>query len=135
MDRASYTHGGSSGGYAYINSGFPRRTADKARLSSREFKRTGKVMHLINFHTFQGPFVALIIHPFHPSRHRPSICHSRNYYYYTRGHVMKGNNGHVAIQSILEPRRWCTLQWDQYISHIQHLPLKILPSLFTPVLQ
>ncbi|CAG7819888.1 unnamed protein product [Allacma fusca] len=41
MDRASYTHGGSSGGYAYIDSSFPRKTADKARLSSREFSRTG----------------------------------------------------------------------------------------------
>ncbi|CAL8109886.1 unnamed protein product [Orchesella dallaii] len=40
MDRASYTHGGSSGGYAFIDSSFPRRSGDRARLSSREFSST-----------------------------------------------------------------------------------------------
>jgi len=42
MDRASYTHGGSSGGYAFIDSSFPRRSGDKARLTSREFFSTSK---------------------------------------------------------------------------------------------
>ncbi|XP_021968384.1 MAM and LDL-receptor class A domain-containing protein 1 isoform X2 [Folsomia candida] len=40
MDRASYTHGGNSGGYAYISSEFPRRSGDRARISSREFSST-----------------------------------------------------------------------------------------------
>lgn len=47
MDRASYTHGGNSGGYAFIHSEFPRRAGDRARLTSGEFKPTRESLHQI----------------------------------------------------------------------------------------
>ncbi|XP_066995484.2 MAM and LDL-receptor class A domain-containing protein 1 [Anabrus simplex] len=40
-DRTSFKHGGMEGGYAYIDSSYPRRPGDVARLSSMEFNPTG----------------------------------------------------------------------------------------------
>ncbi|XP_069694256.1 MAM and LDL-receptor class A domain-containing protein 1-like [Periplaneta americana] len=40
-DRTSFMHGGMEGGYAYIDSSYPRRPGDVARLSSMEFEATG----------------------------------------------------------------------------------------------
>ncbi|GLG93676.1 Uncharacterized protein GBIM_01019 [Gryllus bimaculatus] len=40
-DRTSFKHGGAEGGYAYIDSGFPRRPGDTARLNSPEMEPTG----------------------------------------------------------------------------------------------
>lgn len=40
-DRTSFIHGGMEGGYAYIDSSYPRRPGDFARLSSIEFEATG----------------------------------------------------------------------------------------------
>ncbi|KAJ9580899.1 hypothetical protein L9F63_023923, partial [Diploptera punctata] len=40
-DRMSFMHGGMEGGYAYIDSSYPRRPGDIARLSSMEFEATG----------------------------------------------------------------------------------------------
>jgi hypothetical protein len=37
-------HGGMEGGYAYIDSSYPRRPGDFARLSSMEFDATGAVL-------------------------------------------------------------------------------------------
>ncbi|PNF30522.1 hypothetical protein B7P43_G09951 [Cryptotermes secundus] len=39
-DRTSFMHGGMEGGYAYIDSSYPRRPGDFARLSSMEFDAT-----------------------------------------------------------------------------------------------
>lgn len=58
MDRASYTHGGSSGGYAVIDTSFPARAGDKARLTSGEFQSTGKIEFL--FHT--SPYKKGMLH-------------------------------------------------------------------------
>lgn len=38
-------HGGMEGGYAYIDSSYPRRPGDTAKLSSMEFEPTGTVMY------------------------------------------------------------------------------------------
>jgi hypothetical protein len=38
-------HGGLEGGYAYIDSSYPRRPGDIAKLSSMEFEPTGTVMY------------------------------------------------------------------------------------------
>lgn len=40
-DRSSFIYGGMEGGYAYIDSSYPRRPGDTARLSSMEFEPTG----------------------------------------------------------------------------------------------
>ncbi|KAJ1526311.1 hypothetical protein ONE63_009461 [Megalurothrips usitatus] len=40
-DRSSFAYGGLQGGYAYIDSSFPRRPGDMARLSSAELDQTG----------------------------------------------------------------------------------------------
>ncbi|XP_072154876.1 MAM and LDL-receptor class A domain-containing protein 1 isoform X1 [Bemisia tabaci] len=40
-DRSSFIYGGIEGGYAYIDSSYPRRPGDIARLSSMEFDPTG----------------------------------------------------------------------------------------------
>ncbi|XP_046406809.1 MAM and LDL-receptor class A domain-containing protein 1-like [Ischnura elegans] len=39
-DRSSFMHGGMEGGYAYIDSSFPRKPGDRARLSSTELEPT-----------------------------------------------------------------------------------------------
>lgn len=41
-DRSSFIYGGMEGGYAYIDSSYPRRPGDVAKLSSEEFDSTGK---------------------------------------------------------------------------------------------
>ena len=41
-DRSSYIYGGMEGGYAYIDSSYPRRPGDLAKLSSIEFEATGE---------------------------------------------------------------------------------------------
>jgi len=38
-------HGGMEGGYAYIDSSYPRRPGDTAKLTSMEFEPTGTVMY------------------------------------------------------------------------------------------
>ncbi|XP_063218533.1 MAM and LDL-receptor class A domain-containing protein 1-like [Bacillus rossius redtenbacheri] len=40
-DRSSFMHGGVEGGYAYIDTSYPRRPGDVARLQSMEFDATG----------------------------------------------------------------------------------------------
>ncbi|KAG7168141.1 MAM and LDL-receptor class A domain-containing protein 1-like 2 [Homarus americanus] len=39
-DRSSFANDGKMGGYAFINSGYPRRPGDRARLMSQEFQGT-----------------------------------------------------------------------------------------------
>jgi hypothetical protein len=43
-------HGGMEGGYAYIDSSYPRRPGDFARLSSMEFEATGAETLEITIH-------------------------------------------------------------------------------------
>lgn len=38
-------YGGMEGGYAFIDSSYPRRPGDVARLSSQEFEPTGCYIH------------------------------------------------------------------------------------------
>lgn len=45
-DRSSFIYGGMEGGYAYIDSSYPRRPGDIAKLSSMEFEPTGKVLFI-----------------------------------------------------------------------------------------
>ncbi|XP_054280218.1 MAM and LDL-receptor class A domain-containing protein 1-like [Macrosteles quadrilineatus] len=45
-DRSSFIYGGMEGGYAFIDSSYPRRPGDVARLSSMEFEPTGADMPL-----------------------------------------------------------------------------------------
>lgn len=40
-DRSSFIYGGMEGGYTYLDSSYPRRPGDSARLSSVEFDPTG----------------------------------------------------------------------------------------------
>lgn len=40
-DRSSFIYGGMEGGYAFIDSSYPRRPGDMARMSSMEFEPTG----------------------------------------------------------------------------------------------
>ena len=41
-DRPSFRNAAMSGGFLYINSGYPRRPGDKARLMSLDFQATSE---------------------------------------------------------------------------------------------
>ncbi|CAH1392773.1 unnamed protein product [Nezara viridula] len=121
-DRSSFMYGGMEGGYAFIDSSYPRRPGDVAKLSSQEFEPTGPDTPLcLRFWTHMfGNGVGTLSVLLSDTRERQdqeiwsltgeagnawyqaevSVSSSNNYKIVLMGKVGKNNLGDIAIDDI-----------------------------------